>query len=737
MVHHLELRARASQFFTYSGQSLLVTNLDGNVTTGGTEGFYFENTRLLSQFDLTANGCPLTPIVASPVGGAALLAYQEVPEEANVPPGTINVQLAYFLADGMRSLLRLENNWGVKNHHADDPPQIELAIRLAADFADIEEANQGVRRQSAPIETTWDEAHQELCFRYCHPDLDRAVTIRVEQSPAPIRYEHEALMVSLQLMLHQPVELVLVAEPVFDGKRHSAPPPIYFETETRLGRIRQQLRDETPVLRTSNTTVARAWETATTDLATLPFGLEPGPAAPIAGLPIYQQFFGRDTLTIGWQAMTAMPTMLRDALCLNAAWQGTVIDDWYDEEPGKLIHQARRGPLSVLGFDPFLHYYGDYATPPDFLAFLGQYLDWTNDRATAQALLEPARKAIDWLDRYGDLDNDGFLEYVRRSPKGVENQGWKDSWDAIVDEDGHVIHDPIATCEIQGYWYVGLQQVATTFLLFGEVAYALELLEQARDLKAHFNAAFWMPDQGFYAMALGPNKEQVRSISSNVAQLLATGIVTRERAPLVARRLLAPDMFSGWGIRTLSAHHIAYNPFSYHLGSVWPVESGTAAFGMARYGCWEECHRLAEGLFAATELFSGNRLPEVLGGFPRDAAHPYPGIYSGSNEPQGWSDSAIIVTIQALLGMRAIAPLNLLILGPSLPPWLPDLRIEGLRVGRSRLDLEFRRTSRGKTRYRVTRREGPVRVLHQPPPNALSTSFLRRALAALTSLGRS
>jgi glycogen debranching enzyme len=414
-----------------------------------------------------------------------------------------------------------------------------------------------------------------------------------------------------------------------------------------------------------------------------------------------------------------------------------VIDDWYDEEPGKLIHQARRGPLSVLGFDPFLHYYGDYATPPDFLAFVGQYLDWTNDRATVRKLLEPARKVIDWLNRYGDLDHDGFLEYVCRSSDGVKNQGWKDSWDAIIDEDGQVIPNPIATCEIQGYWYVGLQQVATAFLLFGKVAYALELLAQARDLKARFNAVFWMPDQGFYAMALGPNKEQIRSISSNVAQLLATGIVTRERAPLVARRLLEPDMFSGWGIRTLSADHIAYNPFSYHLGSVWPVESGTAAFGLARYGCWEECHRLAEGLFAATELFSENRLPEVLGGYLRDAAHPYPGIYPGSNEPQGWSDSAVVVTIQALLGMHAIAPFDLLVIDPHLPDWLPDLQLEGLRVGQSVLDLAFQRGGDGETRYQVRRRQGHIRVLRQPVPDGPKATFGNRLIDALRSIGHS
>lgn len=736
MASRIALRARANQFFVYSGRSLLVTNLDGDVPRSGTNGFYCENTRLLSRSELTANGYRLEPVAASPVGSAGMLAYQQVPEAAGVPAHAVTVEIAYFLGGGLRTVLRVENSWGV-NPDQSAPPSIDLAINLAADFADISEADTGARLQTAPVDVSWDDVQRELCFRYRHPELDRAVAVRVEQSPVPVRYEQDALIVSLTLALHRPVELVLVAEPIFDGKRLCAPPPVYNEVETELGRLRQRLRDETPRLKTSNITVARAWETAVSDLASLPLGLDPGPAAPIAGLPLYQQFFGRDTLTIGWQALTTMPSILQGALRLNAAWQGTVIDDRYDEEPGKLIHQASRAPLAILGHNPFLHYYGDYATPPDFLFGLGQYAAWTGDRDTVRPLLDAARKAVDWLDRYGDLDQDGFLEYVCRSPGGLKNQGWKDSWDAIIDQDGRVISNPIAASEIQGYWYVGLQQVATAFLLAGYVSYALELFKKARNLKARFDPAFWMEDEGFYALALGPDKQQVRSISSNAGHLLATGIVPAEKAPIVARRLMEPDMFSGWGIRTLTRNHVAYNPFSYHLGSVWPVESGTIAFGMARYGCWSECHRLAGALFALTELFSENRLPEVIGGIQRDDAHPYPGIYLGSNEPQGWSDGAIVVTIQALLGMHGLAPIGLLLVDPHLPDWLPDLRLESLRVGQSVLDLEFHRARNGETRYQIRRQHGHVRVLRQPVPNAPDATIISRLLDAIGSIGHS
>jgi glycogen debranching enzyme len=413
-----------------------------------------------------------------------------------------------------------------------------------------------------------------------------------------------------------------------------------------------------------------------------------------------------------------------------------VVDDWRDEEPGKMIHQASDGPLAALGITPFHRYYGDYATPPDFLIMLGQYRAWTNDVDTIRTLLPAARKAIDWLDRYGDLDGDGFIEYVCRSEKGVKNQGWKDSPDGIIDEQGNIVENPIAASELQAYWYVGLQQAALAFFSAGDRGYALDLLSRARALKQRFDRSFWLEDEGFYALALGPDKRPIRTIASNAGHLLAAGIVPSAKARRVARRLMEPDLFSGWGIRTVSSEHPAYNPFSYHLGSVWPVESGTIALGLARYGCFDELHRLAEGLFAASELFVDNALPEALGGLPRDAAHPHPGIYPASNEPQGWSASAVIMLVQSLLAINPVAPLGLLLLDPHLPPWLPDLRIEGLHVGRARVDLDVWRRKDGGSNYRVTRREGHLRVVRQPPPDALDVGVPGRVAAALGSVYR-
>ncbi|HEY7271074.1 MAG TPA: amylo-alpha-1,6-glucosidase, partial [Dehalococcoidia bacterium] len=417
--------------------------------------------------------------------------------------------------------------------------------------------------------------------------------------------------------------------------------------------------------------------------------------------------------------------MLRDSLVANAEWQGDRVDDFFDEQPGKMIHQARWGPLSALRLDAFSRYYGDWATPLDFLVGLGQYLMWTGDRDTVRDLLPAARRVLDWIDVYGDPDGDGFLEYRTRSPVGVEHQGWKDSFDAIVDAKGNIFNPPIASSEIQGYWFAGLQQVSQAFLACGDPAFAGRLLLSASNLRRRFERTFWMPHERFYALALGRGGRVADSISSNAGHLLACGIVSLERARDVTRRLLEPEMFSGWGIRTLSRDNPYYNPFSYHRGSVWPVEQGTIAFGLARYGFWDELHTLARGVFDLTDLFFANRLPEVVAGNPRDEQHPHPGIYPYSCEPQGWSASAIVLLVQALLGLRPIAPLGLLVVDPHLPEWLPDLRLEGVHVAGSRLDIAFERRRNGRTSYHVTATDGRVRVLRAPVPNA-NPGLLRR-----------
>ena len=629
MPHRVSLRGRPGQVYLYSGRSVLIANLDGEVRGSGSEGFHVDNTRVLSRDSITAGGEALDAISVSPVGADAALAYYEVPADAGVEARSVFVEQARFIAEGLAVRLR------VTNYATSAAARLRVAWHLSADFADTDDTERGERRVEVPVDQAWDASTGRLSFRSTHPQIDAESVITIEGVDAS--WDGDALRFHLEIAARATVELTLTVEPVIDGRRHPAPAASFDAATGELAGLRRRLLDEAPVLRSSNATVERAWATAVADLASLPLGLVDGPAAPIAGLPLYQQFFGRDTLTIGWQALPAMTEPLRDALRANAAWQGTRIDDWLDEEPGKMIHQARWGPVSRVGIDPFRRYYGDWATVPDFLVMLGQYLAWTADFETVRDLLPAARAAVDWIDRYADLDRDGFIEYRTWSKAGVKNQGWLDSDDAIVDERGRIVDNPIATAELQGYAYAGLQQAALAFTACGDVGYGAELLRRAHAIRRRFDAAFWMPEHGFYAMGLGPNREPIRSLASNAGHLLASGLVPPSHGRTVARRLMAPDLFSGWGIRTLSSAHPAFNPFSYHRGSIWPVEQATIGFGFARYGAWPQLHQLAEGFFDTTELFAEGRLPEVVGGIGRDADHPHPGIYPDICEPQGWS----------------------------------------------------------------------------------------------------
>ena len=704
----MQLQARPGHRFLRCGRLVLVVDLHGQIRGDATEGLFVDNTRMLSVLELRADGEPLETFAMSPTASNELVGHYQVPASDTVPSESVFVQLEHRLTD------RLHTDVTVTSYHR-DPVSFEMALALDGDFADSEEAEKGQRQQHGDVEVSYDEGERTVEFAYRRPDLDRRTEVRVVDAPDDLRFARGVLRLPVRLDGKGSVRVALESRAVFEDA--PAPPRDGAGASiANVSGVQEQLLERSPRLITTNPTVSRAWQTAVSDLASLPLGMPSGPAAPGAGLPVYQFLFTRDVLTTAWQAAMAMPDMAADGLSVSAAWQGTTIDDWRDEEPGKLIHQARSGPTSAVGINPFSAYFGDYAAPCDFLILLGQHLAWTGDVATTRALVPAAEQVLHWLDEYADVDGDGYIDYVMRSEHGVPHQGWKDSPDAIVDEQGEVVDRPIATCELQGYWYIGLRQAAFAFLFAGERRLAMRLLSRAKKLRERFNERFWMKDRRFYAVALGPGDRTIRSITSNPGHLLATGIVPVDRASDVIDRLLADDLFSGWGVRTLSAEHPSYNPFSYHLGSVWPVENATFILGCIRYGHWDAAHRIAEGLFAATDLFVDNRLPESLGGLPRDGDHPHPGIYPSSNEPQAWSASAIILGTQALLGIRPIAPANLLLLDPHLPEWLPYVELHGLRVGQATVDLVFTRRDDTTTEVEVRNVDGRLHVRRQRPP---------------------
>jgi glycogen debranching enzyme len=546
-----------------------------------------------------------------------------------------------------------------------------------------------------------------------------------------MRYEDGMIKTRLELPPQGTHHFCLNISPVREGEvlRPHFGCDAFGTTATETDRQRAAWIRECTHLQTRNSTVQKAWDRAISDVGALAVGPmfegenETELAVPMAGEPLYGTLFGRDALTLTGQAMFFTPKLAEGALRLLSRYVGNRDADFYDEQPGRIPQQVRNGPLGLLGITPWLHDYGDYAAPCAFLVLLaGHHIVAGNSEITRE-FIEPAKRVLDWLDTRADLDGDGFLEYKTRSSKGQKHQGWKDSGDPVRYDDGREVEPPVAACEIQGYWYAAKLLMSEVFLALGEPSRAFDLFRQAQALKKRFNEKFWMPSEKFLAFGLDADKRQIKSIASNAGHCLTTGILERKHARDLVKRLMQPDMFSGWGIRTLSSQHPAYNPIKYHLGSVWPVENATFAFGMKRYGFSRECNALAKGMFDAAALFEHHRLPETIGGFPRDKQHPHPGIYPDACAPQGWSASAIAWLVQAMLGIITYAPAHLLMLDPVLPHWLPDLTLRNVLVGEARLSIRFRRQPDGTTDYKVLDRKGKVFVVRQAPPEAIGVGL--------------
>jgi glycogen debranching enzyme len=319
--------------------------------------------------------------------------------------------------------------------------------------------------------------------------------------------------------------------------------------------------------------------------------------------------------------------------------------------------------------------------------------------------------------------------YQTHSTDGVKHQAWKDSPDAIVYDDGSPVEPPIATCEEQGFVHIAKLHFAEVLWAIGRRDEAKRMFAETLALKKRFNEAFWMADEGFYALAIDSNERQVRSITSNPGHCIATAIADDEHVPRIVERLFRDDLFSGWGIRTLSSRHPSYNPYSYHLGSIWPVEHGTFALGFMRYGLHDRVQQIARAQFEAASLFDFNRLPELFGGHPRDDDHPFPALYPNANSPQAWSASATFCLLQAMLGLYPYAPLNLLVVDPHLPDWLPEITIRGLRVGKANVTIRFHGES-----WHVLEQEGKLHIVQQPLPWSLTATWPERVGDLLRSL---
>jgi glycogen debranching enzyme len=605
----------------------------------------------------------------------------------------------------------------VTNHSVTEV-KTSLVVRVDADFCDLMEVA-GPRQQLGDVTREWDRVAGTLLLdftaeRDAHT-LHRAIRIAVRHADSEARGSARQLQFDLHLLPRGRWRTQLVYDLLVDD-RWQSPTASLLRKRHRIAldwqRDRTHVESDPPLLglaieRAADDLLAlRSWDDET----------QPEAWVPNAGVPTYTGLFGRDVLTAGWQAALLGPDMMRGALARLAATQSTMDSPWHDAEPGKMIHEMRRGPLSELDIVPQRGYYGTQTASSFFVVTLSELWHWTGELEVVRTYLDAALRTFEWAERYGDRDGDGFLEYDMRSTRGLKNQAWKDSDEAIRYQGGALVEDPIATVEEQAFYWLALQRMAELLLALGDETRSAAFLKRARRLRTAWHDAFWMPDERFYAVALDPAKQPVRSITSNPGHALAAGLVPTACARRVADRLMTPDLFSGWGIRTLSSDHPSYNPLAYHLGTVWPVENATIALGFKRYGLDEHVERLTTALFEAADRFRYARLPEALGGHARGEA-PIPSVYPASNSPQAWSASAVVQMAQTILGFYPFAPASVLALvRPTLPAWLRSATVRNLRVGAARVSIRFERSPDGTTSYEVLEKSGTLHVLHVAPP---------------------
>jgi glycogen debranching enzyme len=728
----LDVDPHHGQHLVHHGYAVLLFNADGTIEEGGRQGLFDHDTRVLSRHEVVLDGAAPRVDSTGVIDASHWIARLTVARPGgdargpHLPQDAFELTLRRAVGNGMIETFDIAN-------HSAAAAATTLAIRVDADFCDVAEVGSPRHMQSSRSDE-WDSRSRALTidYRASHEarHIHRAVRIRVVRGDSEAHHDEKTLSFDLRLPPHGSWHAELAYEVLVDDEWLSPldSRPVLIARQ-RLGadweRDRAHVESTPPLF---GTVVERAaddlWALRNWD-----HDARPGAWVPHAGVPTYTGLFGRDVLTAGLQAALIGPEPLRGAIDCLAATQGTVDSAWHDEEPGKMIHEMRRGPLSELDLIPQRHYYGTQTSSSFFVVSLSELWHWTGDNDVLRTYLNAALRTFEWADRYGDRDGDGFLEYVRRSAQGLKNHGWKDSDEAIRYPDGGLVENPIATVEEQAYHWLAFRRMAEVLLAVGDDEQSARFLERARRLRAAWHEAFWSDEDGFYAMALDPAKRPVRSIGSNAGHAFAAGLIPTAHAQRVADRLMAPDLFSGWGVRTLSSDHPSYNPLAYHLGAVWPVENATIALGFKRYGLDAHADRLIAAMFAAANRFRHHRLPEALGGHPRQEA-PVPTVYPASNSPQAWSASATIQMAQTQLGLYPFAPAHVLALvRPAVPAWLDTVVIRNLRVGASRVSIRFERTRGGSTTYETFDRSGPLHVIEVPPPQAAELHGWRDALS--------
>lgn len=695
----LEVKVGPPQLAIHQGFTVLITEPDGSIAWPSDKGLYFKDTRLISAYSVYANGHPWDLLNSgAPVsfGCRVYLTNCDFPSEAgDVTARSMSLVISRSVDGGLHETHELTNHGRtaiVFNH--------EISIR--SDFADVFEVKSKRIVRRGRITSEWSEAEGVLTVRYRNGAFLRGMRLSAT-GDAPAVYANGRLSFAIYLQPGQTWRGALRCDLLDGGTVTPAPSECVLSADSPQGRSRQAWRDGVATLSSSVHAFERLWEQSVDDMGALrlPVALrEHTVFVPAAGLPWFVALFGRDTLITSLQSMILSPEFARGTLDVLGAWQATERDDFRDAEPGKIMHELRQGELAFLRLIPHTPYYGTADATPLFLVLLHAAWRATGDLDLLSKHWAVAEGCLAWIDTYGDRDGDGFQEYGTRSGQGYENVGWKDSGDAVVAADGSAVQGPKALCELQGYVYAAWRGMADAAAALGKAGVSAKLAEKADVLFDRFNDTFWNEAEGFYAYCLDGAKTPIFSVASNPGHLLWSGIVPPERAPRVAARLLKPDMWSGWGIRTLSADNPAFNPYDYQVGSVWPHDNSLIALGCARYGLAAEAAAIAGDVHRAAGFFVQRQLPELYSGLQRDDTN-FPVQYLGANVPQAWAAGSVFAFVQAMLGLVLDAPNRRIVVNPVLPDWLPDLTLGNLRIGADLFDIAFVRDGSGVTSMTV------------------------------------
>ena len=692
-----------AQIAIHQGQTVLLTETDGRVNWPSKCGLYFRDTRMISAWAIYANGelwDLLNGGAVAPHAARIFLTNRAFEtEDGPVAARTLGLVIGRQVDGGLHEDIEITNN-------SQKPVRFNLEVAMRADFADIFEVKGDNIVRRGRIITSWSAKREILRVTYRNRDFCREVIVRSgEGDGRPTVYANGRLSFDIALKPGQAWHRCLIYDLVDGSKRFRASKEcIHSSVTSGHSRNIDEWQQTVLKIETSNEEFYRCYNQGVQDMAALRLpllGMDHMVFVPAAGLPWFVALFGRDTLIVSLQTMIVYPEFAAGTLEVLGQYQATKRDDYRDAEPGKILHELRYGELAHFKLIPHTPYYGTADATPLYLIALHSAWRATGDRTLIERHLPTAEACLIWIDKYGDRDGDGFQEYQTRSTAGYENMAWKDSGDSVMYPDGELVRGPKALCELQGYVYDAWLRMAEVYDEIGNKRSANALRKKAAVLFKRFNKDFWDEKSGFYAYALDGDKKKVLSVASNVGHCLWSGIIASERAALVVKRLMQKDMWSGWGIRTLSSNHPSFNPYNYQTGAVWPHDNSLIAMGMRRYGFAAEAAMVARDVSGAASHFLLNQLPELYAGLQRDSTS-FPVQYLGANVPQAWAAGTPFMLLQAMLGLQQDAPRGKLYVDPALPDWLPDITLVDLRLGRRRFDIRFWRNGKD-TLFEVTK----------------------------------